>query len=105
MSDKPFLGFVDKLGTAYKDSLIATGFGAYLAIPIMRKEYDERGGKFTQDEAMKCIQKCMEILYYRDARSWNEYYYTVVTAEESKLYGPIKFKGNWEFAQMVTGYE
>jgi hypothetical protein len=29
---KPFLGFVDKIGVAYQDDVIATGFGTHLAI-------------------------------------------------------------------------
>ncbi|KAJ1529061.1 Proteasome subunit beta type-7, partial [Nowakowskiella sp. JEL0078] len=32
-----FLGFVDLQGTTYKSSTVATGFGAYLATPILRK--------------------------------------------------------------------
>lgn len=34
--DKPFLGFVDKLGTAYTEDHIATGMGSQIAVPIMR---------------------------------------------------------------------
>ena len=47
----------------------------------------------------------METLYYRDARSWNEYHYAIITADKSEVVGPIKYKGNWEFANSVTGYE
>jgi hypothetical protein len=28
----PFLGFVDKLGVAYEEDVIATGFGAHIAL-------------------------------------------------------------------------
>ncbi len=33
--DKPFLGVVDMIGTAWKEDKVATGFGAHVAIPIM----------------------------------------------------------------------
>lgn len=32
----PFLGTVDKLGTAYSDRTICTGYGAHIATPILR---------------------------------------------------------------------
>lgn len=38
---EPFLGAVDKLGTAYVDSAIATGLGAYMATPLVRDAVDK----------------------------------------------------------------
>merc|ERR1711874_638120 len=35
----PFLGMVDKIGTAFEDDMIATGFGSYLALPILREKW------------------------------------------------------------------
>lgn len=40
---EPFLGAVDKLGTAYEDSAIATGLGAYMATPLLREAVDKGG--------------------------------------------------------------
>ncbi len=34
--DKPFLGCVDLIGTAWTDNAIATGIGAAMAIPIIK---------------------------------------------------------------------
>jgi 20S proteasome subunit beta 7 len=34
-----FLGSVDHIGTAYEDDILATGFGAHLALPIMRRRW------------------------------------------------------------------
>ncbi|RYY72670.1 hypothetical protein EON63_20575 [archaeon] len=36
---QPFLGYVDLIGTAYEENFIATGFGAYLAIPLIRERW------------------------------------------------------------------
>lgn len=67
--DEPFLGEVDKLGTAFVDEQIASGYGAYLALPLMRKAIDDKrqnfNSKLTKDEAVDLLKKCMEVLYYR----------------------------------------
>ncbi|KAL9654459.1 hypothetical protein ABK040_010480 [Willaertia magna] len=41
---KPFLGYTDLLGSNFIDETMATGYGAYLAKPILRKFVDEKGG-------------------------------------------------------------
>jgi len=97
-----FLGFVDKLGMAYKDPIIATGYGAYIAIPLMRAAWRE---DMTQDEAEKVIRDCMKVLYYRDARSHNKYQIGVVTATESKIIGPIEVEPDWSVAHLIVGFE
>lgn len=47
----------------------------------------------------------MQVLYYRDARSWPAYHVGVVTKEGVKILGPIKTNSNWEIATYVKGYE
>eukprot|EP01113_Clastostelium_recurvatum_P048501 TRINITY_DN884_c0_g1_i1.p1 TRINITY_DN884_c0_g1~~TRINITY_DN884_c0_g1_i1.p1 ORF type:complete len:276 (+),score=24.69 TRINITY_DN884_c0_g1_i1:22-828(+) len=61
-----FLGTVDLQGTCYKDDFIATGYGAYLALPLMRKAWRP---DLTQEEAVKLIEDCLRVLFYRDARA------------------------------------
>ena len=34
---KPYLGYVDKIGVSFTDKSVATGFGSYIAQPMMRK--------------------------------------------------------------------
>lgn len=67
-----FLGCCDLLGTQFQADSIATGFGAHLAQPLLRKAVDEaatRGTPLTEAEAIAVVEKCMKVLYYRDARS------------------------------------
>lgn len=64
-----FLGIVDKLGMSYEDSCVATGMGGYLAVPLLRDVYERGKGNLTKQEAHAALQKCMEILYYRDTQS------------------------------------
>lgn len=61
-----FLGFVDKLGTSYKDPLIATAYGGYIAVPLLRKEWTP---ELTEEAAVQLLKNCMTSLFYRDARS------------------------------------
>ncbi|GCB82241.1 hypothetical protein scyTo_0023069, partial [Scyliorhinus torazame] len=65
-----FLGYVDKLGVAYESATVATGFGAYLAQPLMR-DVAEKQAQISKDEAHQLIERCLKVLYYRDARSYN----------------------------------
>ena len=100
---KPFLGCVDKLGTAYQDEVLATGYGAYIAVPILRKATESR--VLNREEAENVIVKCMEVLYYRDARSFNRYQLGIITPEGTEVKGPLEIKANWSISQMIGGYE
>lgn len=74
------MGTVDKLGTAYIDPVIATGYGAYIATPLLRKAYDENN-EMTEQQAADVLHKCMEVLFMRDARSFprvNLFYYSII---------------------------
>jgi len=102
---KPFLGYVDKLGTAFECPVIATGYGSYIAMPLMREELDSRGGQLTEEEAKQLIRKCLTVLYYRDARSFNKYQLAVVSESGSTIEGPLTLESNWDVAQYVSGYE
>ncbi|VDP88404.1 unnamed protein product [Echinostoma caproni] len=69
---KPFLGYCDLLGVSFADDCLASGFGTYLALPLLRQRLaDQAGGdpeKFTQENAMQAIVDGMRQLYYRDCR-------------------------------------
>ncbi|KAJ1080764.1 hypothetical protein NDU88_000955 [Pleurodeles waltl] len=99
-----FLGYVDKLGVAYESPTIATGFGSYLAQPLMR-EVVEKKPLLTKDEARQLIDRCMKVLYYRDARSYNRYEIATVTDSGVEIEGPLSSETNWDIAHMVSGFE
>lgn len=72
---EPFLAYVDLLGTTYSAPSIATGYGGYIAQPLLRRVLDDRQGGFetlSEDEAKSIIETCMKVLFYRDARSLNK---------------------------------
>lgn len=66
-----FLGCVDLRGTTWQSDSIATGFGSYLAQPLLRKAMEKHGENMTAEQAAKLLDDCMRVLFYRDARSLN----------------------------------
>lgn len=69
---KKFLAFVDLLGTTYSASTIATGYGAHIALPLLRSAVEGREDTLTEEEALAIIENSMKVLFYRDARSLNK---------------------------------
>jgi 20S proteasome subunit beta 7 len=99
-----YLGYCDKIGVAYNDDVIATGYGSYIALPIMRREY-EANPNMTEDEARSLMKRCLAVMYYRDARSLNRFQIAVSTAAGVVVGEPETQETNWEIATMVKGYE
>lgn len=119
---KPFLSGVDLLGTTSTADCLATGFGAHIATPILRKYLDDKVKDgavdkedaytlVTKEEAEKWVAECMKVLYYRDARSLDQYSIAVVPRPEGGDEGEKLVKRvttmpdqNWGFADRVRGY-
>lgn len=64
--NRSFLGMVDKIGTTVQDDFLATGFGAYLALPLLREHYRN---DLSEGEARALLEDCMKVLFYRDCRA------------------------------------
>jgi 20S proteasome subunit beta 7 len=101
---EPFLGYVDKIGTAYEANALATGYGTFIALPLLREAY-EKNNKMTEAEAMDMLDQCLKVLFYRDARAWNKYEVAIVTKDGARIEGPKSSKTDWSVAHMVKGYE
>ena len=69
MVEYRFLSYVDLLGTTYTASTIATGYGAYIAQPLLRKAVEGYEDVLTEEQARKILEDSMRVLFYRDARS------------------------------------
>ncbi|KAK4898837.1 Proteasome subunit beta type-7 [Elasticomyces elasticus] len=103
----PFLAFADLLGTTYSSPTLATGFGAHLAQPIMRRAVpdEEASQKLEREEAVKVVKECMKVLFYRDARSMNVYSMAVIDENGVDLKQDIKLEAeSWSFAETIRGY-
>lgn len=101
------------LGVTYHSSTIATGFGAHMALPLLRNliPEDKDFVKVNEEQISKAVEDSMRVLYYRDARSGDQYSVVIIKIDEST--GELDFKfikdakvenQNWEFARDLRGY-
>ncbi len=56
----------------YSASTLATGYGAYIAQPLLRKAVEGRENTLTEPEARAILENALRVLFYRDARSINQ---------------------------------
>lgn len=63
------MSYVDLLGTTYSASTIATGYGSYIAQPLLRRAVEGREDTLTEWEARQILEQSLLVLFYRDARS------------------------------------
>ncbi|XP_065884147.1 proteasome subunit beta type-4-like [Dysidea avara] len=101
--DKPFMGYVNMLGVAYESPTVATGYGMYIAQPLLREAY-EKNNNMDQGEARRTLEQCLRVLYYRDCRTINKYEIGIVTAEGIEILGPLSLDTNWDIAHAISGY-
>ena len=72
VSHRRFLAYVDLLGTTYSASTLATGYGSYIAQPLLRKAVEGREDTLTEQEAQAILEESLLVLFYRDARSFDK---------------------------------
>ncbi|OAA64865.1 20S proteasome subunit [Cordyceps fumosorosea ARSEF 2679] len=104
---KPFLAAADLLGTTYASPSLATGYGAMLAQPILRRRVpdEEAAAALDKAEAVELVKECMKVLFYRDARSMDTFSLAVVTAEGVDVSYDNKLENqSWAFAERIRGY-
>jgi 20S proteasome subunit beta 7 len=96
---KAFLGQVDSVGTHFEDNTISTGFGSYLAQPILRSFFAEKGSadNISEQEARKVLEQCMRVLFYRDARTSDKIQIASVNAQGVKITEPFVLDTQWTF--------
>ncbi|KAK6350825.1 Proteasome subunit beta type-7 [Orbilia javanica] len=105
-TSEPFLSYVDLKGTTYSAPALATGYGAHLAIPILRKHVpdEEAVSSLSQEEAQKLVEECMKVLWYRDARSGVNYSWAIITKDGVTTGNKEIENQSWKFAEMIKGY-
>jgi 20S proteasome subunit beta 7 len=92
---KSFLGYVDLIGTAYEENFIATGFGAYLAMPLIRERWTP---EMDESEARSLLEDCLRVLYYRDCRASNRIQIAKATEAGTLISPPYQISSDWETA-------
>lgn len=94
-NNKSFLGYVDLIGTAYEENYICTGYGAYLAIPIIRERWHP---EMDEGEARALLEDCLRILFYRDCRASNRIIIAKATTEGTLISESYEIQTDWEIA-------
>lgn len=86
------------------DKVICTGYGAHIATPLLRDVLDKKP-VLTLAEARAQIERCLEVLYYRDARSYPKYQLGIIDSEQGvSVEGPLEVPQNWNVAYTIKGY-
>jgi len=111
---KPFLASADLLGTTFSSPAMASGFGAHLAVPLLRKVVPDEASvaNIDRETAIKTVEDCMKVLFYRDARSMNKYSMAILTGTPNSNDEPtIEWRHDvalkqqsWKFAESIRGY-
>jgi len=96
---KSLLGYIDLHGTSYEDDTIATGYGAYIARPLLRKAYKPN---LTKEEAKKILEDCMRVMYYRDARSINKLQMCDVSEKGVEISAPYSVESHWAHLEPLS---
>lgn len=68
---KPTLSSIDQFGTLLTANYMPVGMAQYFCNSIIAPEYPANYEDFSRDQAIQLIQKCFEVLFYRDTRAGN----------------------------------
>ena len=98
-NEKAFLGYVDLIGTAYEENYIATGYGSYLALPIIRDRWHP---DIDEGEARVLLEDCLRVLYYRDCRASNKIQIAKSSAEGTLISDTYELETEWETATFTS---
>lgn len=94
-----FLGVVDDIGTRWTDKCVGTGYGAHIAIPLLRRAVDNApNGLLSRDQALSVIKDCMRGIFYRECRAINKIQIVECTKGKVHISEPEVQDTNWSFS-------
>lgn len=96
---KSFLGYVDLIGTSFEENFIATGFGAYLGMPLIRERWH---ADMDEGEARALLEDCIRVCYYRDCKAFNKVILSKATSDGTLISEePYEIQVDWETANFA----
>lgn len=100
-SGKMFLGSVDKIGTKLEEDILATGFGSYFVISLLREKWRN---DMQEGEARALLEDCMRILFYRDGRASNRIQIAKVSQDSGDVLisDPYELETQWDIGTLTT---
>ncbi|XP_068156535.1 proteasome subunit beta type-4-like [Drosophila tropicalis] len=99
----PFLATIDKRGCCYEDFVVATGFAAHMAMPLVRERRPSYRD-LTAREAAELVRTSMEVLFYRDTLAMGRYAVGICTENYCEIKGPFNVSESWSLAINIEGY-
>mmetsp|Transcript_14705 Transcript_14705/g.19200 ORF Transcript_14705/g.19200 Transcript_14705/m.19200 type:complete len:249 (+) Transcript_14705:284-1030(+) len=96
---KPFLGMIDKIGTTIQENFLATGFGGYLALPLLREKWRP---DLTEGEARALLEDCMKVLFYRDCQASSRIQLAKAEGTTYIVSDPYDLETTWDSPAFVT---
>eukprot|EP00758_Cryptobia_borreli_P008075 Tbor_TRINITY_DN5355_c4_g3::TRINITY_DN5355_c4_g3_i1::g.4677::m.4677/K02736/PSMB4; 20S proteasome subunit beta 7 len=94
---KDFIGAVDDIGTKWSTKTVATGYGAHIAIPLMRKALEANNDKLTREQALAVIRDCLKTLFYRECRAINKFQIADAANGKVIISDPFTVDTKWDF--------
>ncbi|KAI6695123.1 hypothetical protein NL676_022833 [Syzygium grande] len=89
-----YLGMVSMIGEKSEYNYVAIETGNDLALPILRKEWNEN---FCFEDGVKLLEKCMRMILYYDCSAVNRLQIAKITEEGATIFPPYSLKTFWGF--------
>lgn len=97
---EPYLGATNLYGTAFQDDFTASGLGAHLALPLLRKQWR---ADMDESEARALLCECMKVLFYRDTRASAKVTVAKVDATGCTVDEPLLLDTKWDYEAFARG--
>uniref|UniRef100_A0A7S3I7R9 Proteasome subunit beta type-4 n=1 Tax=Favella ehrenbergii TaxID=182087 RepID=A0A7S3I7R9_9SPIT len=97
---KAYLGASTMLGVSYEENFLASGIGAHLALPLLRKGWK---ADMTEAEARKLLEDCMRVLFYRDTRASPKITIGKANSSGASVSEPFTLETYWEYPAFARG--
>ncbi|EPY27567.1 20S proteasome subunit beta 7 [Strigomonas culicis] len=91
-----FLGGVTDVGTRWEDNCVATGYGAHMALPLLRQALENHPQGLSREEAIAVIKDCLMVLFYRECRAINKFQMAEARDNKVVIGEPFEVQTNWE---------
>ncbi|EPY38121.1 20S proteasome subunit beta 7 [Angomonas deanei] len=91
-----FLGGIDDVGTRWTDACVATGYGAHIALPLLRQALEENPNGLSREAAIHVVKQCLMVLFYRECRAINKFQIADATNDSVTIGEPFEVETNWE---------
>ena len=94
---EPFLGSVDDIGTRWTEDYAGTGYGAHIAVPMLRRALDGRQEPLSRAEAVRVLEDCLRTIFYRECRAINKFQIADAANGKVTIGDPFTLPTTWDF--------